>query len=218
MRAYVSEKVEELARQFERCDWENKEFYREYVAQTYHYTRHSVRMLAAAAAAADENHTDYYQRSLQHIREEAGHEKLALADLKALGGDIADYPELDITRALWETQFYKIQRQPTALLGYILVLEALAVRCLPPMKTRLSKAYGANAIHFVRVHADEDPDHVEKAYAQIDALPEGERAAVWKNFSQTCAVWAHFMDDISAKAVKRSANDGTRSQETRRAA
>lgn len=181
-------------------NWEDPNFYKEYLAQTFHYVSHSTRLLALAAAYSTEAQSGYYRRSLQHIREEAGHEKLALADLQELGGRIEDHPELGMTRALWEPQYYKTQGQATALLGYILGLEQLAISVLPELHLRLQKKYKDQSLNFIRVHAEEDPDHVEKCLEQIEALAANERVVVWKNVEQTLSVYLGMIEQCALKA------------------
>ena len=200
----------------QKAPWESKEFYRLFVSQIYHFVRYSTRMLAAAAASTE--NAAYYKRLIEHLREESGHEKLALADLKRAGGEIEAYPELGMTRALWEPQFYKVQKNPGALLGYILALEMIAVNGYPPLMEKLTKLYGREAVNFIRVHAEEDPDHVDKAIAQIESLPDAERMEVKKNFEQTCAVLLHLVADIVSESAAREKPHQTRIPNLRRSA
>ncbi|MCM2281711.1 MAG: iron-containing redox enzyme family protein [Bdellovibrionaceae bacterium] len=195
--------VKSLANKILEAPWENREFYEEYLSQVYHYVSFSTRMLAAAAAVTESR--GFYKRLVAHIREEEGHERLALNDLKKMepAGEVR--PELGITRALWEPQFYKVQRRPEALLGYVLALEMLAIEVFPPLLPRLQAAHGDACVSFVRVHAEEDPHHVTEALEQIEALGEIEKQQVWKNFEQTCVIMQHFVDDINAAAAARSA-------------
>ncbi len=200
MRSTMDKIMQDLVENVKAQPWEDAEFYKEYLAQSFYYTAYSVKMLAHAASLTSPEQTSYYKRSLQHLREEYGHDSLALADLKKLGGKIEDHKELGLTRSLYEPQFFKIQRQPTALLGYILALEYLCVSYYKELHQRLEAHYGKTTTHFVRVHAEEDPDHVDKAMAQIEALPEAERAAVWINYEQTCRMFGAFLTECAAQA------------------
>jgi pyrroloquinoline quinone (PQQ) biosynthesis protein C len=182
--------------------WRDAECYRGFIAQLFHFTRYSTRMLAAAAANTDSR--EFYKRLVSHIREEEGHEKLALADLKAMGGDIADYPELGITRALWEPQFFKIQRQPKSLLGYILSLELFPVRCYPEVLPVIRQVYGEKCVNFIRVHCEEDPTHVQDAIRQIELASEMEQNEIVKNFIQTTDVVVYLLDEVTKVAQLRS--------------
>lgn len=122
---------------------------------------------------------------------------MAVADLKNLGGDMADFPELGITRALWEPQFYKMTKSPVALLGYILALEVFAVTCFKEFHEIVSEAHGEKASLFVKVHADDDPDHVEKALAEVERCSPEEREIIYQNFNQTCEVFGLWFMELS---------------------
>jgi thiaminase len=177
--------------------WENKTFYAEYLAQTYFYTFHSTRMLALAAARTNTNQFDYYRRSIEHIAEESGHENLALTDLKRLGCKIEDYSELPTTRAFWQPQYFLVDRTTTTLLGYILALEWLAAETFPAVYERVKTIYGDKCVNFIRVHAEEDPDHLDKCFEQIEALSEHERLLALENFRQTCRMFELFMRECA---------------------
>ncbi len=194
--------------------WEDPGFYAGYLSQVYHYVSHSTRMLAAAAAVTES--PEYYKRLIAHIREEEGHEKMAAADLKQLGHPIGE--ELGVTRALWEPQFFKIQRHPEALLGYILALELAAIEMFPNVLPRVKAAHGDRCVTFARVHAEEDPNHVKEALSQIEALDEAGKERAWKNFDQTRALLIPFMDEIRTTAAERSAPRRAKSPSATRAA
>lgn len=212
MNKKMEDLMKDLVENVKSQPWEDIDFYREYLAQSYYYTSFSVKMLAHAASLTTNDQTVYYKRSVEHIKEEYGHDSLALTDLKRLNGKIENHPELGVTRALYEPQFFKIQRQPTALLGYILALEYLCVSHYKDLYLRLQKTYDAKTTNFVRVHAQDDPDHVEKAIQQIEALRDSENNAVWKNYEQTCRMFACFLDECSLKAAKRSRHAGKKNQ------
>jgi len=185
------------------AEWSSKEFYAEYMAQTYYYVFYACRMLAAAAAGTGHGDEAYYQRLVAHIKEEAGHERLALLDLKNLGGDIENYPELGITRALWEPQFFKTQRSPISLMGYVLALEMAAAKFIPEKIEELNTLYGPKCTHFFRVHGEEDPAHVEKALEQVKGLNGPQFEEVCRNFDQTVEVLVCFTDRIAVSAEQR---------------
>ena len=125
-------------------------------------------MLAFAAGWSDKSKKSFFKRSVIHIAEEQGHDLIALNDLKNLGFKIEEFPELGITRAMWESQFIKIQKDPVFLLGYILALECLAVKT-NEFYGLLKQYYSEDTLRFVKTHADDDPDHAEHALEQIKA-------------------------------------------------
>lgn len=176
--------------------WEEESFYKDWLAQSYHYTQHSTRMLAFTAGWSRYEDGAYYRRSLKHIREEQGHEQIAVADLKALGEEVTSFPESGVTRALWETQFYKIQRNPFALLGYILALEAIAVFKFKDLSARLEAKYGDKANRFVHIHAEDDPHHVTEAIEQIEKCSPEAKELIQLNFDQTVEMYTLMVKDI----------------------
>ncbi len=178
--------------------WDNENFYKEWLAQSYHYTRHSIRMLAFSAGCSHPEEKSYFQRSLKHIREEQGHEQIAVNDLKTLGGSIENFMEKGVTRALWEPQFYKIQKDPVSLLGYILALECLAVFKFSELNDILVKRYGDKANRFVHIHAEDDPHHVTEALAQIELCSDVSKKLIQANFDQTCDLYSCLINNIIA--------------------
>jgi hypothetical protein len=190
--------MKQLIQSFQAMPWTNLEFYKRWLAQSFYYTTHSTRMLAYAAGCTSPQDQGYYRRSLSHIREEQSHDLLAVRDLERLGSQRENYAELGTCRALWEPQFFKTQRQPKVLLGYILALEQLAVVTFPALNQLLVETYGKEATHFVRVHAEDDPDHVEEALHQIQECTPLERIEIQKNFEQTCSVYRVMMEEIKS--------------------
>ena len=49
--------------------------------------------------------------------------------------------------------------------------------------------HGEAASRFVKVHAQEDQDHVRKAIAAVNELPPAQQAGVARNFSQACEMY-----------------------------
>jgi pyrroloquinoline quinone (PQQ) biosynthesis protein C len=189
-----------LVETFRTQEWANKKVYSQWLAQSYYYTSYSTRMLAFAAGWTNSSEQSFYRRSLVHISEEQGHDLVALNDLKQLGETIEKYPEFGSTRSMWESQFYKIQKDPSCLLGYILALEAFAVRSLKEFNSELLKNYPETATRFVKVHADDDPDHVEQAIEQIEKCTPDQKKNIMFNFEQTIAMYEFMLLDMKKKS------------------
>jgi hypothetical protein len=71
-------------------------------------TRHRISHFLTAAKFGVRN-GEAHKETLKHLREETGHEKLALNDSRNLGYDVADIPELLETSVLYQTQYYWIE-------------------------------------------------------------------------------------------------------------
>lgn len=180
-------------------EWSKPRVYAQFVAQTYYYVCHSTRLLGAAAARVSVAHEKLHQRFLKHASEERSHHLLAERDLRALGFTLADFPELPSTAALYQTQYYRIDYvSPLSLLGYILALEGVAVTHGPAVHAAVRAAHGPDAAAFLRLHAEEDPDHLDKAFEVVRALAEPEVALVLHNLRFSCALYGSFLRAIAS--------------------
>lgn len=178
--------------------WKDREFYGNFLAQTYYFVCHSTRLLARSMSHFQTDREGLYRRFLSHMSEEDNHEKIALSDLKKLGFSLADFPESSYTRAFWQSQYYLADTSKgTALLGYILFLEAVAVESYPKLIEHLYKFHGKKCCQFLKVHVEEDPDHVLHAIEEIQNLPEADKKEVWKNFEQTAKIYCEILKDAS---------------------
>lgn len=178
--------------------WSSKYKYAGWLAQTYFYTAHSTNLLRFASDHLKEkSFLELKERFLEHIEEENNHEVLAELDLKRLGFTLANFSENGFTRSLYETQYYKIKNiHPCTLLGYILALEGIAVDAMGAPYSTLKKNFARQEINFLRVHVEEDPDHLVKALEQIDNLPQSFKIEIMKNFDQTCDLYVGMLDRI----------------------
>ena len=183
-------------------DFGKKEVYANYLAQTYHYVKHSTPLLALSAGLFEYSDRKYFRRFLTHISEENNHELLALKDLKRLGFEISDFPELPETKMLWEPQYYKVQNlDPLSLMGYIIPLELFAAKHLDGFLERVSKAHGEQTASFIRVHSDEDVDHVEKAMAILNEVDGKRKEHIVENIAQSSISYVRFLEALDQPAV-----------------
>lgn len=199
----LEKRLDELVQVCHSMPWTDEGFYREWLAQTYYYVCHSTRLLALAMAHTPLTDAPFYSRLAEHITEEDHHEKLALKDLERLGGRMADYPEYGITRAFYETQYYKIGRRPKSLMGYILALEMLAVRGLDPHLAAMEKKYGAVKMTFANVHAKEDQEHVGEAWKMVQAANPEDLEEIRRNFFQSCDVYESLLKECEKRGRRR---------------
>jgi pyrroloquinoline quinone (PQQ) biosynthesis protein C len=205
MKALLEEHLERIAPDVESFAWGDRASYADFMAQTYFYVRHSTRLLAAAVARfdLDERGNALHRRFAEHLAEEKSHEKLALHDLKNLGESLESYPELPITRMFYEAQYFKIEHlSPLALFGYILGLEAIGPRYGTMMNARIAEAFGRESTTFLRLHTEEDVDHLDKALRMIDAASGGERALIADNLCQTLYAYGAILAQIRLRRAR----------------
>ncbi|MCB0365646.1 MAG: iron-containing redox enzyme family protein [Bdellovibrionaceae bacterium] len=168
----------------EEINWDAPEVYADWLSQTYHFVRHTTRLLALAAGVASLDQQSYHQQFLYHLKEEYGHEKIALADLKALGLPLrAERPQ---TQRFYHTTRTLIQSHgPVGLFGYMHFLEALAVHMGPAAYEKVRRTFGSKCGRFLAVHGEEDIKHVEEtlktladcAEEDMDTILDGLRLA-----------------------------------------
>ncbi|MCC6277204.1 MAG: iron-containing redox enzyme family protein [Oligoflexia bacterium] len=189
---------EELLLKF---DWSDKVAYAQWLNQTYYFVRHSTRLLCRASSRFDFSQNTLHHRFNDHTREEKSHEVLLERDLKQLGYSIDSFEELPETAAFYQRQYYLIDNQsPITLFGYILLLEVLAVTKGPALYAAASKAHGGSTSSFLKVHSQEDPDHVEKALQQMMDLPKREIENVIENLKASRDLYNLILTRILAYA------------------
>ena len=203
--AYANE-VERLGKYMKNFPWEDKAAYANWCAQTYYYVCHSTRLLAVSASRIPLANDEHYTRFLRHLQEEKGHEKLALRDLEKLGHSTNEYPEEANTAAFYQTQYFYIERVNTfALFGYILLLEGLAATYGPECYRRVLAAHGKEAATFWKVHAEDDPAHVEQAFMVLQKLDGTALAAVLRNLRDTADRYGSLLETAARTATHRKA-------------
>ena len=197
--------VKNIEKQLAEFPWENKEVYANWCAQTYHYVCHSTRLLAVSAGIIPLDMDELYYRYIAHLKEESGHEKLALRDVEKLGYSLADFPELAVTSSFYQTQYYLIEHvSPFSFFGYILILEGLSANYGKKCHARALKAHGSDTANFWRVHAEDDPEHVGKAFEYIKKLNECEYEAIYRNLWQSRERYGELLDKTARTAVRKS--------------
>jgi pyrroloquinoline quinone (PQQ) biosynthesis protein C len=194
----------EIDRAVEAFPWHQRRAYADWLAQTYYYVRHSTRLLAAAAARFQHDERGYalHQRFGKHIGEEDRHELLALHDIKALGSSLDEFEERDVTRMFYEPQYYKVEHQdPLALFGYILPLEAVAVSKGGWVLARTDELYGRAAGTFLRVHAEDDVEHLDRAFAALSDITAQQQAIVACNLRQSTSAYVGILQALQQSYV-----------------
>jgi len=199
MKTLLQDSVKDLSHALEHFPWGTKRAYADWLAQTYYYVCHSTRLLAAAAARFpyDERGNALHHRFASHMAEEKKHELLAVHDIHVLGETLESLPEHPSTRMFYETQYFKIEHQsPLALFGYILPLEAIGPAQGPLMVESVTAAHGAKCASFVKLHAGEDVDHLEKALSMLESVDDVNKRHIEQNIRQTTYAYVTMLHDI----------------------
>ncbi|MCB0393581.1 MAG: iron-containing redox enzyme family protein [Bdellovibrionales bacterium] len=196
---------DEFRREFKRLDpvftdfeWGSKYKYALFLAQVFHFVKHSSRIMSAVASRLPHSHEKIHSMLLQHANEEKGHQFLAVTDLKALGYKVSDLPELNSTRCFYETQYCKaLFGNPIAFYGYALTLEGTAVMRLKEVYSKCKEFHGDSASHFFKVHSVDDDQHVETAIRELDKLGDEDRAEIIQNLSQSTYAFIKMFEEIN---------------------
>lgn len=203
MQELFNERQRELREVVNQFPWEDSERYRDYLAQTYFYVRHSTRLLAAAACRFPVQMEELHHRYLKHAREENAHDVLALRDLSAMGGHLDHYPEKSWTQMLYQPQYYQVSFvDPTCLFGYIFALEGVAHISGEEVYERLQKTYGGKGTSFLKLHSKEDHDHIEKAFKGIAGLDEARQELIRENFNLSMDSLTQFFVELAKQAPR----------------
>ncbi|RZF21115.1 hypothetical protein DAY19_14140 [Halobacteriovorax vibrionivorans] len=169
LKKLVDNEVAEMIDFFMAANLESREVYANWLAQTYFYTSSSEDILLFCAEKSKKS--DMAKRWLEHADEEAGHENLALGDLKRLGFKIENFIEFEETKLFYQSQFFLAQKYSgESVLGWVLILEAFAASVPKEYIDKLISIHGKPATRFMFIHSNEDVEHVEKAYQAVEKL------------------------------------------------
>jgi len=177
--------------------WEKKEAYAMWLVQTYQMVNHSTRLVALAGAYVDFTQNDLHARFVDHSKEERGHQLIAVSDLKVMGYSLTDFPCLASSAAMYQIQYYWIQhRGASSFFGYTMALECLSATFGSTLYRRVLAAHGAKGTQFLKVHSEDDIDHIQKAFKQIDKLSNEEKALVLENLEISAELYRTMLSDI----------------------
>jgi len=196
----VNKVIEHASNEILNFDWTDESFYNDWLAQTYYFVRHSTKLLNLSACHLNHDQEGLYARFVEHISEELFHEKLVLQDLKRRKRKINEFSELTTTKNFYRSQYFMINQDPTSLLGYILFLEAIAITAGSRVAQITEQHHGVSS--FLRVHVEEDVDHIEKAFEAIKSLDPKESEEAFTNFLDTAKSYVQILSEISSKTQR----------------
>src|SRR5262249_39613085 len=144
----------------------NGEFTRDqylaYLRETYHLVKHTPSYLRIAAGNLDQDQTDLRDFYLKFAMDEAGHEKLCVHDIKALGEDpekvLSDKPSAGCWAMITQNYYLANFGNPVALIGDSVATEGLGAGMASPSAKLLEEKYGypRAATTFLHIHGAED--------------------------------------------------------------
>jgi pyrroloquinoline quinone (PQQ) biosynthesis protein C len=149
-----------------------KALYGLYLLETYHYTRHNARNQALVGVRSEEHDPQYQRFCFHHAADEAGHELMALHDVRSLGvSDVQSKlpaPLPETTTLVAYLYWISFQGNPAQRLGYSFWAENCYEHILPLMGQVTEKLglTSAQTTFFV-AHADIDVEHAAQVQAML---------------------------------------------------
>lgn len=179
-------------------NWENKDAYAYFLAQTYRYIVHSTKLLTYAAEVAKS--PELKECLHHHVSEEKGHEHWVAGDLKRLGYKLEEIPENPETKVLYDQIYKGIDRVgPAAIVGYALALEGMSAVVCPKLTPTLLKHYGPKCSTFIKNHGEIDPGHAAESFEILKFFSEKELDAIVEYMDLSTQAYLTFMEKIKAK-------------------
>jgi pyrroloquinoline quinone (PQQ) biosynthesis protein C len=159
--------------------------YARYLTNAFHYAGHSPKVMAIAAARCLDDHPELAAYLLHHADEERGHDRWALADLRALGVDEATVrasaPVPSCSAMIGYVHYVAGVANPVGLFGWMYVLEAVGEDLGTALGKRLAEAIPESGSHrFVTGHGIADVGHTHEITEQIEGhvRSDGDRREV----------------------------------------
>jgi thiaminase len=147
--------------------------YARYLRNVYAYAQHSPKVMALAAARCSGTHPELAAYLLQHAREEMGHDRWALDDLRDLGiseDEVWLTPPVPACETMISHMYYTAEHaNPIGLFGWMYILEVVGSDLGGAVAAQLERATAASANQhrFVARHGVTDVDHTEELTEQI---------------------------------------------------
>lgn len=175
----------------------DRDMYAQWLAQTYFFVKHSIPLLELAIQKS--SNPSFIARGKEHLKEEAGHDKVALSDLRNLGVKAEELKEWQWTKDFYNRQYELVSQKGELLLGYILALEGLAILSAPAAGPVI-EVYGNKATKFAKIHVEEDQEHLPHAIKQTLELDCKEE--ILKNFQTTLDEYGDFVSQLQSHQIK----------------
>ncbi len=186
-----------------------------YLIETFHYTIHNSRNQALVGASLELSADIQYLRfCLKHAYEEAGHELMALHDLKTLGLDIlpTQLPTPLPSNEILIAYLYRVSNTGNlkARLGYSLWAEN-AYEHISPLLSAVQKKLSLKPAQmtFLGEHADIDEKHIKEVRNMIQrlAVTNEDKDAITNVALNSLELTARMLDEVAAEYLSLKNNN-----------
>lgn len=204
LRKVFDEQQDKLFKIRKNFPWTVKDAYLGWLVQTYEYALNSTRILAMTGGKMPADKTPFANRFITHAAEEKGHERLLENDVRSFGLDIRKLPVITEAKAFHQSLYYWFGfGNPVGMFGWVLALEGFAVRNVPEMYEVCLKQFGPKATTFLKVHAQEDEDHLRKAFDSISHFTPEENGLVASTLVQYAELYGMILTKIAEQNRER---------------
>jgi pyrroloquinoline quinone (PQQ) biosynthesis protein C len=151
--------------------------YIDFLTEAYHHIKHTFPLLALAASRTSDER--YQDALVEYMKEERGHEKWILDDIRSVGGNPdavrTGRPGLPC-QIIVGYAYYAIERiSPYAFLGSVHVLEGMSVLFADKLADAMKKSLGQESdagFTYLRTHGSLDTDHVAFFRSLVDGFDD----------------------------------------------
>ena len=159
--------------------------YIDFLSEAYHHVKHTFSLLALAASKTRDER--YQDALVEYMKEERGHEKWILDDIRDLGGDVDPVvkrgPGMPC-RIMVGYAYYAIEHvSPYAMLGSVHVLEGMSVLLADRVADAMKASLGTHTeagFSYLRSHGSLDMEHVAFFRKLVDGFedPQAQRIII----------------------------------------
>lgn len=202
LQGIFDEKVDLIGDALMKYPWERESAYANWLAQTYHFVRHTTTMIAMSAARFGVHDRPSHYQMIHHLSEERGHDLLLVKDLENLGWKIDQFPPLAETRLFYQNQYYMINHEtPASHAGYSLMLEGLAAVVAPNIYPKLSRLYGKDTCEFLHTHLTVDQAHYGDGTKELAQLSAGQVESVLRNLEESALLYTLILERAARESA-----------------
>ena len=180
--------------------------YIDFLTEAYHHIKHTFPLLALAASRTSDER--YQDALVEYMKEERGHEKWILDDIRSVGGN----PDAVRTcrpglpcQIIVGYAYYAIERiSPYAFLGSVHVLEGMSVLFADKLADAMKKSLGQESdagFTYLRTHGSLDTDHVAFFRSLVDGFDDpGIQGIVIENARIFYRLYGAIFQELGARA------------------
>jgi long-chain acyl-CoA synthetase len=186
----------------------SRELYLEFLTQAYHHVKHTFPLLCLAATHTKDEH--YQDALFEYMKEERGHDKWILDDIRALGGDanaVEQGKPAMATQVMVAYAYYSIQWiSPYAILGMVHVLEGLSVMLAHKVAGAVQRSLavdGRTGFSYLSSHGTLDIEHVALFKSLINSFEDRQTQDIIIEASRVMyRLYGAIFEDIGVRYVE----------------